>query len=104
MSRSAAARPRSAVADNPWPNSRLAALIATPSASVLIEHAAVVSDQLQVQRHLPRRVRRTAQARVEGTNAGLHAVEHPLGDERGGPLDVVPGDLGDGPVHRQVVL
>src|SRR4051812_33026549 len=35
-------------------------------------------------------------------NAGFHAVEQPLGDLRA--ADVVFGDLGDRPVHRQVVL
>ena len=55
-----------------------------------------------MQRHLPGGVRRTAQARVEGADAGLDAVEHGLGDL--GAVDVVLGDLRDGPVHRQVVL
>ena len=68
----------------------------------LVEQLAVRGEQLDVQRHLAGGVRRATQARIEGADAGLDAVQNALRDLR--PLDVVPGDLRDGAVHRQVVL
>ena len=68
----------------------------------LMQDRAVGADQPHDQRHLADGVRRAAQARVEGADAGLQRGSGPLGDLR--PADVVLGDLRDGAVHRQVVL
>ena len=55
-----------------------------------------------MQRHLADGVRRATQARVVTADAVFNAVEHRFGDVVA--ADVMPGDLRDGLVHRQIVL
>jgi hypothetical protein len=70
----------------------------TPVASGLLKNSRLA----HVQRHLADGVRRAAQARVVAADAVLDAVEHRFGNLR--CRDVMPRDLRDGLVHRQVVL
>src|SRR5664279_4017065 len=67
-----------------------------------VQDRAVRRDKLNVQRHLPYRVRGATQARVVAADAVLDAVEHGLGYLIA--AHVIARDLGDGLVHRQVVL
>jgi hypothetical protein len=67
-----------------------------------VEQRPVRGHELDPERHLAVGVGRAAQARVVGADAGLDAVQHAFLELV--PLDVVPRDLEDGLVHRQVVL
>ena len=55
-----------------------------------------------MQRHLADGVGRAAQARIVTADAVLDAVEHRFGNVLA--ADIMPRDLRDGLVHRQVVL
>ena len=71
-------------------------------AAQLLQQRAIGAAQLDVQRHPADGMGRAAQARIEGADAGLDAVQDRFRDR--GALHVVLGDLGHGAVHREIVL
>jgi len=69
---------------------------------LFVQHRAIWAFEHNVEGHLAGGMRGTGEARIEGADACLNAVQHTLGNL--GAMDIVSGDLGNRTVHGQIVL